>query len=78
MARKAKGPGYTPPSGKSPAFKMMGSSPVKMSFSQRIYEAKNEEFDTDTKEVDVNAEFEKRKADEGNVEDKKEDKKEEE
>jgi len=29
MSRKAKGPGYTPRSGKSPAFKMMGSSPVK-------------------------------------------------
>ena len=29
MSRKAKGPGYTPRSGKSPAFKNMGSSPVK-------------------------------------------------
>ena len=29
MARRAKGPGYTPRSGKSPVFKMMGSSPVK-------------------------------------------------
>jgi len=29
MARKAKGPGYTPPSGKSPIFKNMGSSPAK-------------------------------------------------
>ena len=30
MARKAKGPGYTPPSGKSPVFKMMGSSPMRV------------------------------------------------
>ena len=29
MSRKAKGPGFTQRSGKSPAFKMMGSSPVK-------------------------------------------------
>ena len=29
MARKAKGPGFTQKSGKSPAFKMMGSSPVR-------------------------------------------------
>ena len=29
MARKAKGPGFTQRSGKSPAFKMIGSSPVR-------------------------------------------------
>ena len=72
MERGAKGPGHNPKSGKSPVFKMVGSSPVKMSFSQRIYEAKNEEFDTDTKEVDVNEQFEKRKAGESDIEDKKE------
>jgi len=29
MARKAKGPGFTQKSGKSPAFKMIGSSPMR-------------------------------------------------
>jgi len=32
MSRKAKGPGFTQRSGKSPAFKMMGSSPVARRF----------------------------------------------
>ena len=30
MARKAKGPGFTQRSGKSPAFKMIGSSPARL------------------------------------------------
>tara|TARA_R100000306_G_C4360497_1_gene134993 strand:+ start:904 stop:1218 length:315 start_codon:yes stop_codon:yes gene_type:complete len=37
MARKAKGPGFIQRSGKSPAFKMMGSSPVKQEFEWDQY-----------------------------------------
>ena len=53
MERGAKGPGHNPRSGKSPVFKMVGSSPVKRkSFEAYIEEAATRE-EWEPKEVNT-------------------------